>query len=125
METILEQQQKISFRAVTISDMNTIVKLYQQQKKTTANSALTNQFGLPFYIAELDTKIVGYSYATSTTDNDYSLNTTIDATFSKYSIDKSFIRESEQFFKKEWQKGHYKKLSVSIIHLVNWLNNSK
>ncbi len=123
METIIEQQQNLIFRAVTISDMNTIVKLYQQQE-TTANSALTHQFGLPFYVAELDRKIVGYSYATSTAADNYSINTTIDATFSKYSIDESFIRESELFFKKEWQKGHYKKLSISIFHLVNWLNNS-
>ena len=123
METILAQQQNLSFRAVTISDINTIVKLYQQQK-TTANSALTNQFGLPFYVAELDSKIVGYSYANATTENDYSLNTIVDVSFSKYSIHESFIRESELFFKKEWQKEHYKNLSASIFHLVNWLNNS-
>lgn len=123
METIIEQQQKISFRAVTISDMNTIVKLYQHQK-TKVNSALTDQFGLPFYVAEMDSKIIAYSSATSTAVTDYAINTTIDTAFLKYSIEESFIRESELFFKKEWQKEQYKKLSVSIVHLVNWLNNS-
>lgn len=123
METILQQQQKLNFRAVTISDMNAIVKLYQQQK-TTVNSALSYQFGLPFYVAELDSKIIGYSYVTPTTTDDYSLNTTIDTSFSKYSIDENLIRESEPFFQKEWQKEDYKKLTASIVHLVNWLNNS-
>lgn len=123
METVLHQQQTLNFRAVTISDMNTIVKLYQQENRT-VNSTLNHHFGLPFYVAELDSKIVGYSYATSTTENDYSINTTINVTFSKHSIEESFIRESQLFFKKEWQKGNYKNLFVSIFHLVNWLNNS-
>ncbi len=130
METIIEQQQNLNFRAVTISDMNAILKLYQQKKTTSnielseKNSTLTNQFGLPFYVVELNNKIVGYSYATSTAVNDYSLNTTIDATFSNYSIDKSLIQESEPFFKKEWQNGEYKNLSVAITQLIKWLNNS-
>ncbi|MBA0884002.1 GNAT family N-acetyltransferase [Flavobacterium undicola] len=123
METIIKQQQKISFRAVTISDMNTIVKLYQQQKAT-LDSALTNHFGLPFYVAEIDRKIVGYSYATPTNANNYHLNTHIDTNFSNNQIDESLIRESELFFKNEWQNSHYKNLSISIAHLVNWLNNS-
>lgn len=122
MGTIIKQQQKLSFRAATISDMNTIVKLYQQQKTT--DSALTNHFGLPFYVAEMDRKIVGYSYATPTNTNNYHLNTHIDTNFYNDQIDESLIRESELFFKNEWKNSHYKKLSVSIAHLVNWLNNS-
>lgn len=123
METIIKQQQNLNFRAVTISDMNTIVKLYLEQK-TTLDSTLTNHFGLPLYVAELNNKIVGYSYATTTNANNYNLNTHIDTNFSNYQIDESLIRESELFFKNEWQYGSNKKLSISIAHLVNWLNNS-
>jgi hypothetical protein len=123
METIIKQQQNLNFRAVTIFDMNTIVKLYQKQKET-LDSALTNHFGLPLCVAELDSKIVGYSYATTTNTNNYNLNTHIDINFSNDQIDESLKRESELFFKNEWQNGSNKNLSVSITHLVNWLNNS-
>lgn len=123
METIIKQQQKLSFRAATISDINTIVKLYQQQK-TTLDSALTNHFGLPFYVAEMDRKIVGYSYATPINANNYHLNTHVDTNFYNEQIDESLALESALFFEKEWQNSHYKNLSISIAHLVNWLNNS-
>lgn len=123
METIIKQQQNLNFRAVTIFDMNTIVKLYQKQKET-LDSALTNHFGLPLYVAELDSKIVGYSYAIPTNADNYNLNTHIDINFSNDQIDESLKRESELFFKNEWQNGSNKNLSVSITHLVNWLNNS-
>lgn len=123
METIIKQQQNLSFRAVTISDMNAIVKLYQEQK-TTSDSALTNQFGLPFYVAELDSKIVGYSCATTNNSNNYQINTYIDSPFSNASVNESLAQESADFFKNEWQNGHYRNLSTAINQLVNWLNNS-
>lgn len=123
METIIKQQQNLNFRAVTISDMNAIVKLYQEQK-TTLDSALTNQFGLPFYVAELNCKIVGYSCATTNIPNNYQINTYIDSPFSNDYVNETLAQESAIFFKNEWQNGHYKNLSTAINQLVNWLNNS-
>lgn len=126
METILQQQQNLSFRAVTISDLNAIVKLYQQQETNsfTENTTLTNQFGLPLYVAEWNNKIVGYSYAAATNSNDYSLKTNIDTTFSHYPINENLMLESKLFFKSEWQNSTNKRLTTAINQLVNWLNNS-
>lgn len=123
METIIKQQQNIRFRAVTIADLDTIVKLYLEQK-TTLDSALTNQFGMPLCVAEWNNKIVGYSSVTITNKDDYNLNIHIDNYFSNYKINKILLQESELFFKNEWQNGSSKNVSNSITHLVNWLNNS-
>lgn len=123
METIIKQQQNLCFRAVTIADLDSIVKLYQEQQST-LDATLTKQFGLPFYVAEFNNKIVGYSYATPINSENYSLKTHIDTNFSKHPIKENLMRESEQFFENEWQNGEYKNLSISITHLINWLNNS-
>ncbi|MFA9188685.1 hypothetical protein AAGV33_15430 [Flavobacterium sp. FBOR7N2.3] len=123
METIIKQQQNLCFRAVTIADLDSIVKLYQEQQST-LDATLTKQFGLPFYVAEFNNKIVGYSYATLINSENYSLKTNIDTTFSNHPINENLMRESEQFFENEWQNGEYKNLSISITHLINWLNNS-
>ncbi|MEY2868501.1 MAG: hypothetical protein RIR01_956, partial [Bacteroidota bacterium] len=40
METILKQQQNLSFRAVTITDLNAIISLYQQQNTSFTESNL-------------------------------------------------------------------------------------
>lgn len=124
METIIKQQQNLCFRAVTIADLDRIVKLYQEQKST-LDSGLTKQFGLPFYVAEFNNKIVGYSYATPINSENYNLKTHIDTTFCNYPINESLMRESEQFFERQWQNGEYKNLSVAITQLIKWLNNSK
>jgi len=124
METIIKQQQTLCFRAVTIADLDRIVKLYQEQKST-IDSGLTKQFGLPFYVAEFNNKIVGYSYATPINSENYNLKTYIDTTFCNYPINESLMRESEQFFERQWQNGEYKNLSIAITQLIKWLNNSK
>lgn len=123
METIIKQQQNLSFRAVTIADLYRIVKLYQEQKST-LDSVLTKQFGLPFYVAEFNNKIVGYSYASPVNSTNYNLKTHIDTTFCNYLINENLMRESEQFFEKQWQNGEYKNLSITINQLIKWLNNS-
>lgn len=123
METIIKQQQTLCFRAVTIADLDRIVKLYKEQKST-LDSGLTKQFGLPFYVAEFNNKIVGYSYATPINSENYNLKTHIDTTFCNYPINESLMRESEQFFERQWQNGEYKNLSVAITQLIKWLNNS-
>lgn len=123
METIIKQQQNLCFRAVTIADLDRIVKLYQEQKST-LDSVLTKQFGLPFYVAEFNNKIVGYSYASPVNSTNYNLKTHIDTTFCNYPINENLMRESEQFFEKQWQNGEYKNLSVAINQLIKWLNNS-
>lgn len=123
METIIKQQQNIKFRAVTIADLDSIVKLYLKQKSI-FDSALTNQFGMPLCVAEWNNKIVEYSSVTTTNTENYNLNTHIDSYFSNNKIDESLLQESEPFFKKEWQNGSNKNLSISITHLVDWLNNS-
>ena len=123
METIIKQQQNIKFRAVTIADLDSIVKLYLKQKSI-FDSALTHQFGMPLCVAEWNNKIVGYSSVTTTNTENYNLNTHIDSYFSNNEIDESLLQESEPFFKKEWQNGSNKNLSISITHLVDWLNNS-
>lgn len=125
METILKQQQNLSFRAVTISDLNSIIDLYQQQNTsiTESNSQFNHHFGLPLYVAELNNKIVGYSYATIKSE-DYCLKTHIDTDFSNHPIGESLMQESEAFFKNEWQNSSNRNLTVAIDQLVNWLNNS-
>lgn len=123
METITKQQQNLCFRAVTIADLDRIVQLYQEQK-TTLDSALTTQFGLPFYVAEWNNQIIGYSYATVTISNEYSLKTNIDTTFYKYPFNENLMQESALFFEKEWKNTSNKNLAVAIAQLVNWLNNS-
>lgn len=125
MESNSTQQQLLNFRAVTISDLNAIIGLYQQQNTsfTESNSLFNHHFGLPLYVAELNNKIVGYSYATIQSE-DYCLKTHIDTTFSNHSIDESLIQESETFFKNEWQNASNKNLTIAIDQLVNWLNNS-
>jgi len=126
MESNSTQQQNLSFRAVTLSDLNAIVKLYQQQQTTvsTDNSPLTNHFGLPLYVAECNNQIIGYSYAATNQPNDYCLKTHIDTNFSKSPINESLMLESEVFFKNEWQNASNRNLTVAIDQLVNWLNNS-
>ncbi|MES2238844.1 MAG: hypothetical protein V4497_01160 [Bacteroidota bacterium] len=126
MESIIEQQQNVSFRAATITDLNTIVNLYQKQESnsSTETSAITNHFGLPLYVAECDNQIVGYSYASATNSDDYCLKIHIDTPFLNYPINDNLMRESELFFKNEWQNDSNRKLSVAIVQLVNWLNNS-
>lgn len=125
METILKQQQNLSFRAVTISDLNAIIGLYQQQNTsiTETNSAFNHHFGLPLYVAELNNKIVGYSYATIQSE-DYCLKTYIDTNFSNHPIGENLMLESEAFFKNEWQNTSNRNLTLAIDQLVNWLNNS-
>lgn len=123
METIIKQQQNLSFRAVTIADLDRIVKLYYEQK-TPLDAALTKQFGLPFYVAELNNKIVGYSYATPINSENYNLKTHIDKTLSNEYISENLVAKSADFFEKEWQSGNYKNLSVAITQLIKWLNNS-
>lgn len=127
METILKQQQNLSFRAVTITDLNAIISLYQQQNTsfTESNLQFNHQFGLPLYVAEWDNEIVGYSYVATTNSDDYCLKTTINTTFSNYPINEHLILESEIFFESEWQNDSHKKLKIAIDQLVNWLNNSK
>ena len=125
MESNSIQQQLLNFRAVTISDLNAIIGLYQQQNTsfTESNSQFNHHFGLPLYVAELNNKIVGYSYATIQSE-DYCLKTHIDTSFSNYSINESLMLESEVFFKNEWQNASNRNLTVAIDQLVNWLNNS-
>lgn len=126
METSIQQQQNLNFRAVTITDLNAIISLYQQQNTSLIieKFPLTNHFGLPLYVAECEDKIVGYSYATVTKSDEYYLNTTIDTSFSNNLMNENLIRESELFFKNEWQNGTNRNLTAAIIQLINWLNNS-
>ena len=126
METILKQQQNIIFRAVTITDLKCIIKLYEQQQNipfSGLNIPFDTHFGLPLYVAECDNKIVGYSYARLESD-EYCLDSNIDSRFSDFSIDESLMQQTELFFKKEWQSNSNKNLSVAISQFVNWLNNS-
>ncbi len=123
METTKKQKQQFKFRAVTITDLTKIVKLYQEQK-TKENSILTNQFGLPFYVAELNQKIVGYSFATASIENNYKIKTLIDSYYFDDTINKSLAEESVLYFKNEWQNNSNKNLSKTINQLVKWLNNS-
>ena len=124
MEAITKQQSNLSFRAVTTSDLNAIVRLYQNELNNN-NTPLTTHFGLPFYLVELDNQIVGYSYVTTTAQSDdYSLNTHIDNALSDHSINDSFIQESEVFFKNEYCTSNHTNLSESINRLVRWLNNT-
>ncbi len=127
METILKQQQNLNFRAVTITDLNAIISLYQQQNTsfTESNLQFNHHFGLPLYVVEWDNEIVGYSYVATTNSDDYCLKTTINTTFSNYPINEHLILESEIFFESEWQNDSHKKLKIAIDQLVNWLNNSK
>ena len=118
--------QQLSLRAVTITDLNSIVKPYKQQKEESFSEkqSLTNHFGLPLYVAEWKNQIVGYSYAAIANTNDYLLKTTIDPCFSDYLIKEDLIVKTEDFFKNEWQNGSNKGLTSAINQLVNWLNNS-
>lgn len=126
MESNSTQQQLLNFRAVTISDLNSIIRLYEQQQNipfSGLNIPFDTDFGLPLYVAELNNKIVGYSYATIQSE-DYCLKTHIDTTFSNHSIDESLMQESKAFFKNEWQNASNRNLTIAIDQLVNWLNNS-
>lgn len=127
MESITTSSQLLNFRVVTVTDLNTIVKLYNQQKEESfsENQNLTKQFGLPLYVAEWDNEIVGYSYAAVSNSNDYCLKTHINTAFSNYSINENLILESELLFESEWKNSTNKGLTTAIDQLVKWLNNSK
>ena len=122
METTAQQQANFNFRAVTIADLDTIIKLYQEQKK--GNSKLNQHFGLPLLVAELNHKIVGYSYALINTSDDYELKTHIDTTFEHYTLQENLIQKSELFLNERGKKSAYKNLDSSITRLINWLNYS-
>lgn len=126
METILKQQQSISFRAVTISDLKSIIRLYEQKQNipfSGLNIPFDTDFGLPLYVAECDDKIVGYSYATLQSDGHY-LDSNIDERFFDSFIDESLMQQTKMFFKNEWQNNSNKNLSTAISQFVKWLNDS-
>ncbi|MGM8362549.1 hypothetical protein ACSV4D_11605 [Flavobacterium sp. ARAG 55.4] len=129
METKPEPDQNLILRAITIADLPTIVKIYKQQKNATTklkspDMPLTDQFGLPFFVAERDSKIIAYSYVMLTSGNNYNLNAAIDSTLSGNSIVGYLIKESEIFFKQQCQKGMFKNLNTTTQRLINWLNNT-
>ncbi|KDN54022.1 hypothetical protein [Flavobacterium seoulense] len=126
METILKQQQNISFRAVTISDLKSIIRLYEQKQNipfSGLNIPFDTDFGLPLYVAEYDDKIVGYSYVTLDSD-EHALHTNINSKFSDTLINENLMKETEVIFKNEWQNNSNKNLSAAISQFVKWLNDS-
>ncbi|KQB43782.1 hypothetical protein RCH33_270 [Flavobacterium daejeonense] len=122
METTAQQQANFNFRAVTIADLDTIIKLYQEQKK--GNSKFNQHFGLPLLVAELNDKIVGYSYASNSNSNVYQLKTYIDTAFEHYFLQENLIQKSELLLKEKGKNLVHKNLDSSITRLINWLNYS-
>lgn len=128
METIIQQQTDLNLRAATVSDLDFIISLYQQNEtfetETNNNSRFTNDFGLPLYVAEFKNKIIGYSYATARNSEEYSLKTYFETSFSNHPIKEILMAESNIHLEKEWKNNSNKNLAVAIAQLVNWLNNS-
>lgn len=128
METIIQQQTDLNLRAATVSDLDYIISLYQQNEtfetEINSNSRFTNDFGLPLYVAEFKNKIIGYSYTTATNSGEYNLKTHFETSFSNHPIKEILMDESNIHLEKEWKNNSNKNLAVAIAQLVNWLNNS-
>ena len=128
METNTKQEEKINFRAVTISDLDRIKKLYYKENPIVSKDQIleANHFGLPIHIAELNSQIVAYTYvSTNEQSKNLFLQILMNPTVSNEQVEEQLKQYSEQLFKTEWSTHADNNTIIHSIHqFINWINLS-
>lgn len=125
------QHQEFKYRSVYLSDLKSIINLYSENNGAQntvhhAKSKLTNDFGLPLSIAELNQKIIAYS----SVHIDKSGKAAIKICTNNESGNTQFIEQLEHFtknkFHENWGKNQdtisEQQIKQAIENLISWLN---
>ena len=132
MERQSSQLKDLKFREVCLSDLRSIMALYQENKSDNihADSALelTEHFGLPLYLLEIEKRLIGYSFVTVNRYGQSEIHLQIDKEFEKKKIGEKLLQYTVQSRHEVFRLNDRPAFSDiagikrSVAALVRWLN---
>jgi len=131
MEATEHSEEKITFREVYLSDLKSVINLYQRtflnEPAKGSGIELTNDFGLPVGVAERNKKVIAYASVHIDHEGTTTFQIHADGKSESEEISVNLNHFSLKQFGKVWgtgeELGSGTPVKNAIARLVDWLNH--